>query len=503
MDYQPQRGMIRSVSTTNMPTYSATEFAERIKRKYPQYAGMDDRELAEKVVAKYPQYKDQVRFDDDGAFMNFAQGIGKSAVGLLQGVGSLGRGIQRGIASGVEAATGIDTSGALGTNSPFDRDSEAGQRLSEIAAADATGEKVGKFAGDVASFAVPGGAAAKATRGAGLVRKMVALGGTDAAVQTAQQGTVDRNTFDAAILGALFPVASALKGAATAKLPNTKEGAATVINSLVKPLLKDFSYGKNPGRAVAEEGITASSLDELAEKISTRRQEIGAQIGELVDASSARIDASDVLTPLDEAIKTAEKNPRVNKEILNRLRDLKDDLSGVRMDDEEKVATRLFDKLSARDAFELKQDISDLTRFTGNASDDKAVNAALKRVYGNIKKKLNEAVPEAVPLNEKYADLASAEIATKYREKINARQNMLKFGTRLSAFGSLIAAGATGDITPFLWGGGVAVAEEIASSPAAKTRFAKWLAGASKEQKRKMIDAAPALHGLMLETLID
>ena len=45
--------------------YSVTEFAARIKEKYPSYADMDDQELVDKIVAKYPQYGEQIKKKDD------------------------------------------------------------------------------------------------------------------------------------------------------------------------------------------------------------------------------------------------------------------------------------------------------------------------------------------------------------------------------------------------------------------------------------------------------
>ncbi len=42
------------------------EFAQKIKEKYPQYAGMDDIELSKKIIQKYPQYQQQVNFDSSG-----------------------------------------------------------------------------------------------------------------------------------------------------------------------------------------------------------------------------------------------------------------------------------------------------------------------------------------------------------------------------------------------------------------------------------------------------
>ncbi|MFA6927150.1 MAG: hypothetical protein WCQ69_09150, partial [Bacteroidales bacterium] len=49
------------------------DFSTRIKKKYPQYGGMDDRELAQRIVAKYPQY--DVSFEEEAtgeeAFQNW------------------------------------------------------------------------------------------------------------------------------------------------------------------------------------------------------------------------------------------------------------------------------------------------------------------------------------------------------------------------------------------------------------------------------------------------
>lgn len=39
---------------------SVTEFADKIKKKYPEYKGMNDADLVQKVVDKYPVYRDQV-----------------------------------------------------------------------------------------------------------------------------------------------------------------------------------------------------------------------------------------------------------------------------------------------------------------------------------------------------------------------------------------------------------------------------------------------------------
>lgn len=44
---------------------SYTEFATKLKTKYPEYKDIDDRELSMKMVEKYPEYKDVVDFGSE------------------------------------------------------------------------------------------------------------------------------------------------------------------------------------------------------------------------------------------------------------------------------------------------------------------------------------------------------------------------------------------------------------------------------------------------------
>jgi hypothetical protein len=46
------------------PKLSVTDFAAKIKAKYPQYSGVDDRELTDKIIAKYPNYASTVDLGD-------------------------------------------------------------------------------------------------------------------------------------------------------------------------------------------------------------------------------------------------------------------------------------------------------------------------------------------------------------------------------------------------------------------------------------------------------
>jgi len=297
-----------------------------------------------------------------------------------------------------------------------------------------------------------------------------------------------------AAVGAAVPVAFGAKAALNVL---KKEGAPRVINSLVKPLLKDFSYGKNPGRAVAEEGIVANSLEDLGAKISSSREKIGREISNQnsILEGKALLNLEGSFKPIDDAMEIAAKNN--NPTLLQRLQNVKDALTqnltlGTDKSGKPTIISNGAKELKNAkfsEAFTIKKDIGDMTQWTGNASDDKAVNAALKKVYGNVRKTYLETADKVSPevgtklrtLSEKYADLTSAEVATKYRDKITERQNFLSLGNKAGAVGAVIAAVASGGTTiPVILAGiSGAVLDKALASTAFKTRIARWMASES------------------------
>jgi hypothetical protein len=464
------------------------EFAAKIKAKYPQYRGIDDAELTQKVIAKYPVYAPQVQLTESDTGSNGVKGAG---IGFVKRTASTLQNLGNTIAKPALKAMGV----------PEDQIGIPEERLK----LKGTAEKVGGFVSDVAAFAVPAGKVSALAKGSGMAARMATEAALGGSITAAQEGKFDKSSRDAAIVSAAFPVlGKAFQSGRRLSQSAQKELAPRVVNSLIKPLGKDLSYGKNPGRAVAELGITANSLDDLAEKISTARKGIGEQLGEAYRASDRIFDVSDFLEPIESNIKKASNAPRTNSALIARLKALKDDLLGVEVNEfGEEVATRELQNLSAEDVFNLKRDIGDLTKFTGNASDDNTVNASLKRVYGVLKGKLDDAIPESVPLNERYADLTSAEVATKYRDKLVERQNLIKFAPKLVEVGGVIAAIASGNPLFALASLGAGVTDTLASSPRAKTEFAKWLAKTSASERRALIEKAPWLKGVILELSTD
>lgn len=377
------------------------------------------------------------------------------------------------------------------------------QTLRQALEARGFAEKTGKTLGDIGQFVVGGNVVGSATSGAG---KLAQIGGqvaSDVGITAAQTGGDTKDIKDAAIISTLFPVAGKFAGGITDFIKaQGKEFAPRLINSLIKPVSKTMSFGKNPGRAIAEDGITASSFDELVQKVSQRKSEIGSEIGQLTDMATKEgklLDLTDTLTPLDEAIAKAKKSPKTNAALINRLENAKSDI----------ITNRNLLNVTPNDAFAFKQDVSDITKFTDSITDDDIVNGALTKVYGKIKGKINNAIGETKSvsgnniqkLQEKYADLTSAEIAARNRDIIAQRSNVISLPQNVVGMGSaLLGAIASGGaaLPAVLAGAAGAGLEKAMSTPKVKTEIAKWLASASSEEKKRLFDAIPALRGAVI-----
>ena len=312
------------------------------------------------------------------------------------------------------------------------------------------------------------------------------------------------------ILSAGTPVILQKTGQAITKIPVAKNRfAGKIINSLIKPLKKDFSYGKNPGLAVAQEKIIANNLDDLAEKIGQRRQEIGQQIDDILTIpqnQNKRINIEGSLQPINNAMQVAIKQN--NQTLLDRLVEAKRAITQnlvEGMEEGRMVIKSSGDKnlknLTPLEARKIKSEIGDLTKWTGSPTDDKLVNKALKQVYGSIKEKISNAIPEIRNLNERYADLISAENATRYREVILQRQNLIGFDLARNTLGAgLITAIISGGRTlPTILGSATAAElTQVLKSPKIMTRLAALLSTSTPQQRQTIFSKLPQLKEVLL-----
>ena len=366
----------------------------------------------------------------------------------------------------------------------------------------------GQLTGQVASLAAPVGAVGRVAKvgaealGAGAKTAKLAQAGTEGLAFTAGQSLAEgksQSLQDYAINAGLN---MAIPGAGMVAKSVGENMPARIINSLIKPLQKDFAYGKNPGKSVAELVPPANDFEGLISNISSTLNDVGNRIGSVVNQSQTlkQIDLSYVLKPLDDAIMAASKSPRTNATLLSRLDSVKQDL---------------VDNIKAGiDPQSFKGLVGDLTKWTGNVSDDALVNKSLKQVYGSTRSAMDnvlskELTPEQFTQykkdSEAYGNLLSAKNAAEYRDKINERQNLISFGTQNAGLltGLIAAVSSGGSALPAILAGftGAAVDKAMAT-PAFKTRLASLLSKLAPKDVSTFFEKVPTAKSLFTEQQI-
>lgn len=370
----------------------------------------------------------------------------------------------------------------------------------------------GQLGGEIASLAAPVSAIGKVAKtgaealGAGQKTAKLTQAATEGLAFTAGQGLMEgkqQTLEDYAInagLNVAFPGVGMVAKSVGENMP------ARVINSLIKPLQKDFAYGKNPGRSVAELVEPANDFDGLINNIRAKKNEVGELIGSKISqlGSPEQIDLVQTLVPIDEAIKNAYKTPRTNATLISRLKDVKDDI--VDNFDRENLGV-----VSLQDALALKKTIGDLTKWTDNASDDKAVNKALQKTYISIRDKMDEVLktkmsPEEFAqykkASEDYGNLISAENATIHRDKIVERNDLITLGSKnaglITGLTAAIASGGAA-IPAIMAGLAGTVIDKSMATPAFKTRLARLLSKLAPKDVETFFDKVPTAKSLFDE----
>lgn len=366
----------------------------------------------------------------------------------------------------------------------------------------------GQLGGEIMSLAAPVGAIGRLAKtgvealGAGSKVAKLTQAGTEGAAFTAGQGLQSgekQSLTDYAINTGLN---IAVPGAGMVAKGLGENVAPRIINSLIKPLAKDFAYGKNPGKAVAELVAPANDFDGLISNISSTLDGVGSRIGSVVNQSQnlKQIDLSYTLKAIDEAINDANKTPRTNASLISRLEGVKSDL---------------VDNIQAGiDPQSYKKLIGDLTKWTGNASDDQAVNKALKQTYGSTRQVMDDVLskelsPEQFAQykadSEAYGNLLSAKNAAEYRDKINERQNLISFGAKnaglLTGVMTAVSTGGAG-VPAILAGLAGAGIDKALATPAFKTRLASLLSKLAPKDVSTFFDNVPTAKSIFTEQQI-
>lgn len=450
-----------------------------------------------------------------------AKGFGKGALGTVRGLSSLG---ERAVSGILKAILSEDTEEKLG----LEQETTGAEELisEELITADTIPEKIGLGVERFLEVALPAGqlataenslrAAASSTKFAQnskalakasdlLVR--MSTQGTIGGVETAvRKGDVDKQVFVAAGLSALLPaVGDTLKGIKGGIKKISAKNSEKLVNSLIKPKTKQFLFGKNPGKAVADEGIVASNLDDLTTKIFDKADEVGGKIDDVLNVNSSKtVNLSTSLNQIDDAILEAKKMPNINKTLISRLDDVKTDISNV-LNTVDDVA-----KVPVKEANTIKRLLGKSQKWTKDFADDTIVNQSIISSYSDIAKKIEKEVPDIIELNSKYGNLISAANASKNRAAIQQRNNLLGLTSGISAIGSVGFAaneirkgnpeGAVSALIVGLTGAGVSQAMK---STAFKTQLAAVLSKMSQEQKKQVLAKLPFVRKSIAEYIVE
>lgn len=511
-------------------TFTPQEIGQKLKQANPgKYDSYDDVQLANFYIEAKPQAKSAVL--EQSAPVGVAKGVGKSALSAVKEASGLGERVLGSIAQtllpkSVERAIGIDKKPTLGdmfkqqpqATSAQKLQTDVEQRLNivpgSLTEARTGAQQVGKFTGDVAQFLAPTGLATRAGKAAQLASK--ASGSTklaqfgariapqvasDVAVGTLQTGSPVEG-LKAGAFSTAFPVAGAGLSKVASKIPKIQSVrlAERVVDSMVKPLKKFETYGKNPARGVVSEGITFNTLEEGAQKIGERTDSLVAELRNILTSpvnANKSIDLTGIGKIFDDQIDVLVKQNNVAG--VNKLREAKRALTeDLGLIDGEIVSQGTKSLvLNPEKSIELKRMIGDMRTWTGQASEEKIVNKTLLDAYRLINNQVNKAVPSAEKLNNRISDLLSAKEAIIYRDQIASRANLLPLGARITGVVSLLAGVTT--LNPLLIG--VALADfgidAALSSPAFKSRFAQWLAKANVTERQALSETVPALKPIL------
>jgi hypothetical protein len=299
----------------------------------------------------------------------------------------------------------------------------------------------------------------------------------------------------AGLLGDAVPqIAMALVGGremgGAKELPTGVNEGRTVgsrlVDSIIRPSVKDFNFGKNPGGQIPAEGITAASQGGLLEKISAKKAGLGTQIeAKLKESATASqggkqgfIDAQPLIDgPIDKAVAdAAQKNDQA---LVNKLNDLRASLKENLVIGPDGKITSAGPKTLTMDAVEaakLKRSIGEDTKWSNDPHADD-LNSARVQIYRQIDSAIDSAAPGVADLNNRYANTLTAEKSLDRAIKMRQKHDVLSFkdvvtGAPAAFFAALAGHGSW---EAFATAATAALIRRGVESTAAKTAVAKVL----------------------------
>jgi hypothetical protein len=427
------------------------------------------------------------------------EGAGRLAVGALTGGGLSPEEIQR----AGQAVTQERSFGPFGSATAIGaKPQSTGQFAKEVVG---TGLELGSYlapVGGVAKGATTAtkllpkiGEAAKVGAGYGALAGGMQAGGAEIARPDSTLGSVAKQTGFGALaggaVGGVIPSAGvALRsGAGTVGkgINLVKEAIGSVVsgveksdlssrlvNSVIKPLEKEFRFGRDPGRTVVEElassGIKVNNRQQLSNFITQTKKSVGQEIESVLTSplnSKKKINIQPAINSIDKSIMQAAESG--DELLMNRLQSVKNGLEYTYKQKGGRLVKSDVKKtlLTPKEAQTVKRQVGEAMRWTGQAF-DADVNQARAGIYREIDKLIDNAVPGIDKLNDRYGGLLSAEKSIERTMNVGQRGQTLSMGDLVTGGLGGAAFGGPGAIIS-------AVGRRFIESTPFKTRLAVLL----------------------------
>lgn len=465
------------------------ELGLNTKRKYPQYKNLTNQRVGELVLKRYPVYKTQIR----------ERTKKETASSVIEGAG---KGVLRSIRGIVKAVTPKRFESKLGLDRMLPE---------QLSKPQSKPEQVGFIAESIAEFFTP----AAATKGLKVAIKakhiptslqILSRSMIEAAevmgvskIQGAEKGEILTSGGIAAgiplVGGALQSVIKPVMKSLTEKL------SPRLINAILKPREKQFSFGKQPASGVISEGIVGKSRGDLLIKLTKRKQEVGKLMDDALNkVSDKKLDLKGITEPVDSAIKKAAASG--DQTLVNRLQDLRKGLvTNFRLGADgaiEEIGKKNL-ILSPKAAQQMKIEIGKNTRWTGQAFDND-INKVRVKVYRLIDDILDKNVKGMDKLNSRYANLLTAETALERSNKALQRLNSIGLREAILGVGAFTGSLGFGEDTGTSATralGAIAAGRLISSTPA-RTQAVQILRKLSESERDSILQLSPVLRNLFL-----
>lgn len=422
-------------------------------------------------------------------------GTGEVGIGALKGVANTGRSL---------AGLGIRAMKYLAPqfgNKLAEKWPEAVDGPSEEMKPQTLASKIGFGGEQAAEFSLPSGAVAKGAKAAGgaidaakiapvaaKALKFLTRSGLEGAAGGSVAAAQGQDPKSAAFWSAAMPAASAaLKPVGKAL---AEKMAPALANKVLRPVPTQLEnaarFGRNPGQAIVDEGIIATSHGDLVNKIAEKKQMVGEIIGDHLKAASRSGKVIDARTAIEKPINDAVQDVVNGKleggqAMIDKLEELRHTLTSERrlVNGKLEVVGPKNLNVPPKEAHTLKRQVGDSTKWSEDQV-TQAVNDVKRGIYQNLNEDIKKAVPTVEAHQDRYGNLLEAEKAAEREKARHDARRAFSLTDVLAAMG--VGGAAPGDFWhKALAGAGGAVASRAANSPLAKTagvqalKNADWL----------------------------